>query len=283
MYDRRVDERDDSSSDPARADGTPTVADRGDAETGRGDGHGGHGDAVRVRADAEGERLHAGRDGLDPRDERDELCEPERDERDGLNPRDERDIARGAWRAARDFDALCALGAAFLVGRCAHFPGWGAPDPDLETDAIRAPLVELSALGFLSVASQPAFEGERDGGAVRQRAFVAGFARAELARRFTCSRRIAVRAWFPDGSFASANADEDGSAPHEPAAMTSVDGVARVVIGHPARATELELFADDIGPDALRELSATAYVAAWDPRFGRAEVLWDELQDLARA
>lgn len=194
-----------------------------------------------------------------------------------------RELAREAWRAARSFDELCALGAAFLDGRCAHFPGWGAPESDTETDSIRAPLLELSARGFLSVASQPGFEGARDGGAVRQRAFVAGFARVDLARRIARSTRIAVRAWFPDGSFASSNAEIAGSAEQDPEAMTTVDGVARVVLGHPARDEELALFADEIDDAALRELAATAYVAAWDPRFARAEVLWDELLDLARA
>lgn len=182
---------------------------------------------------------------------------------------------RARWRASRSFDELCALGAAFLARRCAHFPGWGAPDPDEETDAILAPLLELHARGFLTVASQPAFEGPRGGRDVRQRAFVAGFARPDLALRLARAERIRVRVWFADGTTTGI-----GPGREEPEAMTTEDGLARVYAGHSARATELGLFEGEVGDEALRELSAAAYVTAWDPRFGRAEVLWRELSRL---
>ncbi|MCY2961558.1 MAG: hypothetical protein NTY35_15450 [Planctomycetota bacterium] len=191
-----------------------------------------------------------------------------------------RESGRAAWRAARNFEDLCLLGAAFLERRCAHFPGWGSPDPDEETDAIRDALVALHSRGFLSVASQPGFEGTLDGHVIRQRAFVAGFARPALARSFVRADRIAVRAWFPDGSFACGSMGVDGVALHEPEAMTCVDGVARVVSGHDAREAELALFADELGEAALRELAASAYVTAWDPEFGRARFLWDEMLHL---
>lgn len=188
----------------------------------------------------------------------------------------ERDVesARAAWRAAASFADLCALGAAFVGGRCAHFPGWGARETDDETDAIREALVALHARGFLSVASQPAFDGTRDGRRVRQRAFVAGFARAELARRWADSPRIAVRAWSAHDAFRSTLGEDDVD---EPAAMTTVDGVARVVAGHAARDDELGIFVDDVGADAFRELGETTYVAAWDEEYGRERELWDEL------
>ncbi len=213
-------------------------------------------------------------------------AEPVRAPADGADPSSLRDepngpigeAARTAWRSARGFDELCELAAAFLAGRCAHFPGWGAPDPDLETDSIRAPLLALCARGFLPVASQPAFAGVREGRACQQRAFVAGFARDELARRFAGSRGMAVRAWFADGTCAS-SAHSGATTGPEP--MTLEDGVARVVLGHPARDEELALFSDDVGSDALRDLCASAYVAAWDPEFARADDLWDELIHLA--
>ncbi len=184
--------------------------------------------------------------------------------------------ARARWRSARTFDDLCTLGAAFLEGRCAHFPGWGAPETDVETDAIRAPLVALHRRGFLSVASQPAFEGHRDGRDVRQRAFVTGFARDELARKLVDSRAIVVRVWFGDGS---SNVAENLGADPEP--MTLEDGVARVVAGHAAREVELELLAEDLDETALHALRTAAFVTAWDPKFGRERFLWDECDRLA--
>lgn len=196
---------------------------------------------------------------------------------------DRRAAGRRAWRAARGFDALCALGAAFLERRCAHFPGWGAADPDVETDAIVAPLVALHAHGFLSVASQPGFAGTRDGRDVRQRAFVAGFARPALAQRIAASPRVesaVYGAWNDLDTFA--NPSRSSLAPDASRSMTTVDGVARVVAGEDAREEELALFADDLDAAALRELRAAAYVVAWDPEFGRDDVLWDALLDVAR-
>lgn len=183
------------------------------------------------------------------------------------------ELHRAAWRAAESFDALLALGAGFLDGRCTHFPGWGAPTTDVETDAIRRDLLALNASGFLSVASQPAFEGRRESRRVRQRAFVIGFARSELARSWSAARSIEVRTW-------------DGHEPplagtEEP--MTLEDDVARVVAGHPARDEELALFEGEIGARALDELRRATFVAAWDPVFGRERVLWDELLRLGHS
>jgi len=178
-----------------------------------------------------------------------------------------------AWRAAQSFDELLVLGAAFLDGRCAHFPGWGAQATDVETDAIRAELLALNAVGFLSVASQPAFEGRRDGRSVRQRAFVIGFARPALAARWCGVRGIEARTWTGESSLV-VSAEEP---------MTLEDGLARVVAGHPSRDEELALFEDEIGAHALDELRATTFVAAWDPVFGRERVLWDELIHLGNS
>lgn len=188
----------------------------------------------------------------------------------------DREAARRAWLAARSFADLCELGGAFLEGGCAHFPGWGAPDPDVETDAIRAPLVALHRLGVLTVASQPAFEGLREGRATRQRAFFAGFAREDVARSLLGARAVVVRAWFADGTSQSVGTDcEDAEA------MTTEDGVARVVAGHAARDDELALFEGEIGAAALSDLRDAAYVTAWDPTFGRTQHLWDECVRLA--
>ncbi len=177
---------------------------------------------------------------------------------------------------ARSFTDLCDLGRAFLEGRCAYFPGWGAPDPDVETDAIRAQLVALHRLGVLTVASQPAFEGLRDGRATRQRAFFAGFARADAAQALLRAREVVVRAWFADGTMQSL-----GGGSGDAEAMTTEDGIARVVAGHAARDEELALFEGEIGEAALSDLRDAAYVTAWDPTFGRTQHLWGECVRLA--
>lgn len=172
---------------------------------------------------------------------------------------------------ARTFVELCDLGGAFLAGRCPYFPGWGAPDPDAETDAILAPLVALNRLGILTVASQPAFEGLRDRRATRQRAFFSGFARTDVARTLLAARGVVVRVWFADGT-----SQRVGAPSVEVEAMTIEDGIARVVAGHAARDDELALFEGEVGEAALAELRAAAYVTAWDPQVGRAQHLWDE-------
>jgi hypothetical protein len=180
---------------------------------------------------------------------------------------------RAAWRTSASFDELLVLGAAFLGRSQAYFPGWGSPSTDAETDAIVGPLLGLNRLGFLSVASQPGFEGRRDGRDVRQRAFVIGFAKPVLAARWAAASAIEVRTWSERA--ASRESTE------EP--MTLEDDVARVVAGHAARDEELALFEGEIGARALADLRAATFVAAWDPVFGREHVLWDELLRLGNA
>jgi len=195
---------------------------------------------------------------------------------------DQREASRRRWREAHTFDEICALTSAFLNRRCDIFPGWGATEPDEETDSILARLETLNRAGFLTLASQPGFEGRIDGRAVRQRAFVTGFGDVDVTRRLLSSSTgrgsrtlagsgIEVRAWGPGGA-AHASALEIA----EP--MTLVDGTARVLSGHAARSEELALFQDEIGSNAFQALSRTTYLAAWDPSFGRRTFLWDELE-----
>src|SRR5262249_47035263 len=100
--------------------------------------------------------------------------------------------ARLAWRRARSFTELCRLGAAFVAGECAFFPGWGWRSLDDESAHIANELAAFHRAGFLTVASQPgrAFLDER-GRAIEQRAFVCGFADDRAAR--------ALRALAPHG------------------------------------------------------------------------------------
>ncbi|MBL8861834.1 MAG: hypothetical protein JNK02_07455 [Planctomycetes bacterium] len=129
---------------------------------------------------------------------------------------------------------------------------------------------------MLTIASQPAFDGWRDRRRVRQRAFVAGFARTALAQRLACARGVEVRVWAPDLPH-----DAALGSPGEP--VTLEDGLARAFLPGDARAEELALFAEDLAPQALRALSECAFVAAFDPVFGRAGQLFPELLGLGRS
>ncbi len=192
-----------------------------------------------------------------------------RSERSARLGADQREASRRRWLEAHTFDELCALTAAFLNRRCDIFPGWGATEPDEETDSILARLETLNRSGLLTLASQPGFEGQIDGRSVRQRAFVTGFGDVDVTRRLLAGSGIEVRAWGPDAEAPELSLGEP---------MTLVDGTARVLAGHPARAEELALFQGEIGPHAFRALCQATYLAAWDPTFGRTTLLWDELE-----
>ena len=69
--------------------------------------------------------------------------------------------ARAAWRHASSFADLGELGARFLEGDLACFPGWMADDIDDETDPLVPVLAGLCRGGFLTVASQPAGDASR--------------------------------------------------------------------------------------------------------------------------
>jgi hypothetical protein len=202
------------------------------------------------------------------------------------------EASREAWRAARSFADLCELGARFVEGKIAFFPGWNAPDLDVESDEIARVLARLCRAGFLTVASQPARPMIGGGG---QRAFVAGFATPELARALR--RSVSEDLVFVVHEFgAKASADEEGGclapvarisrlrclAPPEPVRqgepVSLHDGVAHAFAGHDARAEEIVCFEDHIAAEALAELSAQAWVSAYDMQWGRTDTLWNHIE-----
>lgn len=169
--------------------------------------------------------------------------------------------ARDAWRAARRYEDLCRLGAAFLRGDLEHFPGWGAADTDEETDALEDLLVACCRAGFLTVASQaagPAAAGA-DGRPERRRAFVTGFVRdldlAPLAEA---------------GLLVVHSLEED-----LPLGLRGEEVF--LAVGPGAREAELALFAEDLAPPALAELEAARWVCLADPMWEREEHLWSGL------
>ncbi|MCP3915181.1 MAG: hypothetical protein GY711_06480 [bacterium] len=174
--------------------------------------------------------------------------------------------ARRAWRGARTFAELCELGARFLEGGVAFFPGWGAPDVDEETDALVPGLAALSRAGFLTCASQPG-HGARpghDGRSWQRRAFVSGFVAPSLAARLGPALAAAQLTWCTDP-------DE------EPMPVGLRGSEAFLFAGAGARDQELELFAEALSSGALSELEQTLYVSAVDPAWEERPRLWDTL------
>ena len=169
--------------------------------------------------------------------------------------------ARDAWRAARRYEDLCRLGAAFLRGDLDHFPGWGAADTDEETDALEDLLVACCRAGFLTVASQVAGTGAHgaDGRPERRRAFVTGFV-----------RDLDLGPLADAGLLVVHSLEED-----LPLGLRGEDVF--LALGPGAREAELALFEEDLSPPALAELAAARWVCVADPEWGRAEHLWSSL------
>jgi len=154
---------------------------------------------------------------------------------------------------------MCRLGARFVAGEIAYFPGWMAPQLDDESDEIGRHLGRLAELGLLTLASQPARPD--------QRAFVAAFAWGQQAARLSeyhgelCVRVFGV-----------------GDVPYaDPEPVSRADGRFHAFAGHNARREEIECFEDDLAPEALLVLRAASYVSAFDPVWNRQELLWTDL------
>lgn len=174
----------------------------------------------------------------------------------------------GAWRSARTFEALCALGARFIAGELEHFPGWGAPELDLESDALLPTLTRCMRAGFLTTASQPGrpFAPGHDGRGWGQRAFVCGFARAATLARLRGEAQAA-------GLWCRGSDDDAAPCAAEVWPVGLADGEPYLFAGHAARAEELALFSDELAPEAQAELSAVPFVWLVDPVWGRRAAL----------
>lgn len=176
-----------------------------------------------------------------------------------MGKRIQSETSRASWRAARTFDELCRLTERFLRGEITVFPGWNAPELDVESDEILPFLCAASRAGFLTCASQPARPD--------QRAFVAGFAHEAAARKLA---RIAggldVRLFGPG---------HESPSRAEPVSRHA--GRFHAFAGHDARFEELACFEGEVGPAAFEALQTAVYVSAFDPEWGRADRLWAEL------
>ncbi len=171
------------------------------------------------------------------------------------------DASVDPWRRAETFAELCDLGARFVHGELASFPGWGAAELDDESDALVPELELANRAGFLTVASQPGrpFQPGHDGRAWAQRGFVAGFASPAAERALAAAARERSLWWF--------------TGPSEAAPAALADGTPYLFVGHDARAEELELFADALDPRALAALAGCAFGWFVDPVWGRRGAL----------
>lgn len=89
------------------------------------------------------------------------------------------DFAGTPWENARSFDDLCELTAQFLEGKIDGFTQTAIDD---EADGLAALLAKANRAGFLTDCSQPGETGQ----SWKQRAFVSGAAREDLAMRLYC-------------------------------------------------------------------------------------------------
>jgi hypothetical protein len=185
-------------------------------------------------------------------------------------PASDREAAREAWRGALTFDDLCRLGAAFVEGENAFFPGWGWPVLDEESDAIAPHLAAFQRAGLLTLASQPGStpRTSHDGTPQEQRAFVCGFAAERAARALAALRaEPAIRiALFRRGQVGGVRTP-----------VSSRGGIAHAFAGYSAFEEELECFADHVSNEALRVLERSTYVSAIDLVWGRDSKLWSSL------
>lgn len=168
------------------------------------------------------------------------------------------------WARAAGFNDLLSLTARFLRGEPIGFPGWATAETDEESDDMAPTLLAANGAGLLSVASQPGapFGPGHDDLTWGGRAFVGGFAQAAAAAAIQ-ERAKRAGLWAKNG-------DQDG--PFSiPAGLR--DGQPYLVLSADAKASELELFRDHVGPAAHAELEAAPFLWVIDPVWGRKERL----------
>jgi hypothetical protein len=188
-----------------------------------------------------------------------------------VKPVSDHDLARAAWRTARTFGDLCSLGAEFVEGRTAFFPGWGWSVLDEESDAIVAHLAVLQRAGLLTLASQPgrAPWPSHDGAPQEQRTFVCGFADER------CARALAELRAEPEIKVDLFRRGESGGTR---TAVSARGGIPHAFAGYSAFEEELACFAGQVSSEALEVLERSTYVSAIDLVWGRDSELWKSLR-----
>lgn len=181
-----------------------------------------------------------------------------------------RRAAESLWRAARTFAEACELGARFVEGELPFFPGWLAPELDPESDPLVPCLAALNRAGMLTLASQPgrALGPDGDGPPRAQRAFVTGFAGADLARRIeACALGVPL--------FVAAFEARERGGVRLPVGVLA--GEPYLWTGYGAGPDELRILRPCVGAEALRELAQARYVCVADLAWEARDLLWDVL------
>ena len=165
------------------------------------------------------------------------------------------------WWSARTVDDLGALGARWLTGELELQPRYFGAAPDPETVPLVQTLAAVNLAGFWTHMSQPGLvDGE-----LRQRAYVAGYCRPEVAERLevlglTDLVVLACAAEVP-GSF-DVPITVQGYEPHTWGARGGESP---------------EEFAGELHPTAVAALWESVHVEVLDPMWGRDDLLWDLL------
>lgn len=171
--------------------------------------------------------------------------------------------AQDLWAAAGGFKDLCELTARFVEGRLSYSPAYGAETVDEETEPLVPYLAALNRAGFMTMNSQP---GE-DSPEWKQRAFVDGYALEHVAKR------IARMSLYTDLHIVVAPPGSDVGY-HTPV-------IVRDFMPHGwsgfSSVGEIEFFAEDCGPLAMRELRTAWSISVIDLDWGRADHLWSNL------
>lgn len=180
--------------------------------------------------------------------------------------------ARDAWKAAQSMAELGELTAQFLECTSPYFPGDLAPATMNETTPLVSSLAKMNRAGFVTVTSQPGYDGEGyDGSNWKQRAYVQGFASGHAAR---CLRRVTLRS-----DIVAYAVDSPTNAAWMTVPATQCAGKRTLVVGRPVAPDELD-FNDACNATMMEVLRSAYYVCLFDPKWGRKGYLWDQVEQV---
>ncbi len=184
-----------------------------------------------------------------------------------------RRVGRLDWSGTRTLADLGDLTARYLEGEADEAPTHCGP-PDPETKKIASRLAALNRAGLVTYCSQPGLADEWG----RQRAFVDGFCTAETLLslvRAACHRPEFQLLAHEPGS----RPPRRGSPQAEAVVTEGRDGRAYTSVGGWLPPRDVRRFYRQAGcrREAVAVLTACWQVTAYDPEWGRADLLWDTL------
>lgn len=175
------------------------------------------------------------------------------------------DAARRAWKEARTLKDLGELTARWCEGTLRYVPG-DADEPYEETEPIREVLASINRKGLMTTFSQPGVP-MAEGSA--QRAAVEGYAKEDVARRLgtlALSTDLVMLVFSP-GDYESGYQIPITVEEFRPFTWLGA------YYGH----VELEHYAEDLSPEALKEIVRAWRISIIDPVWGREGYLWEHV------